>query len=131
MNTLHVETVKTETSPGEFVTDGYRIVAQAEGHELNGRTVYQSRFANKAVIKAFVLLADERFEGWTVTASGADVTDAAGKANLRLIADADRFNMFKHMANAEVDVDGVVDAIKSFGNNVAPAPADTPDPGQD
>lgn len=124
MNILHIETAKTETTPGEFVTDGYRIVVKAEGHELDGTTLYQSRFPNKAVIKAFVLLADARFDGWAVTTSGAEVTDAAGKENLRVLIDADRFQAIRELANMQVDVDTTVDAIKTFaGNNVPPPKA--------
>jgi hypothetical protein len=132
MNTLHVETARTETTPGEFVVDGYRLVVHAEGDELDGTPIYQSRFANKAVIKAFVLLADSRFEGWAVTVEDSAVTDAAGKANLQLIADADRFNAIRQITNTQVDLDLVVDTIKMFGNNVAPADVSAdPDPEAD
>lgn len=122
MNTLHVEPAKTETTPGEFVTDGYRITVQAEQHDLNGNTIYQSRFANKAMTKAFVLLADPRFEGFAVTVSGTDVTDPAGKLNLELIADADRFRAIRAIALSEFNSEAAVAMIKAANGTTTSEP---------
>jgi hypothetical protein len=127
MNVLHVEPAKTETSPGEFVTDGYRVVVQAEGHELSGQSIYQSRFANKAMTKAFVLLSDPRFTGFALTVSGPEVTDVAGKLNLELILDADRFRKIRAVCALEAPTDLIVEAIKVNGNNLEVPPADAPE----
>lgn len=117
MNTLHVEVAKTETTPGEFVTDGYRVVPVIEdlaaGESHREDPVYQSRFANKAMTKAFVLLGSEKYAGWAVTVEGPEVTDPAGKLNLEQRIDADRFRAIREVALADIPTDEVVNAIKA------------------
>lgn len=116
-NTLHVEAATTETSPGEFVTDGYRVVA-------NDSVLYLSRSPLKAAIKAIVLTEDVDFKGFAVTfAEG--VAGLVGTANLSQRIDADRFMSIRGLAMAEPPVDEIVSAIKAHGNNVSKPDAGT------
>lgn len=110
MNTLHVEIAQTETTPGEFVTDGFRVVPVVEGQRQE--PVYQSRFANKAMTKAFVLLGSDAYKGYAVTVQGTEVTDAAGKLNLSQRLDADRFRMIRELAMQDINTDAAVAMIK-------------------
>lgn len=111
MNTLHVETAKTETTPGEFVTDGFRVVPVTDGER--GDAIYQSRFANKAMTKAFVLLGSEQYNGFAVTVESVEVTDVAGKLNLEQRLDADRFRMIRELAMQDLNTDAAVQMIKA------------------
>lgn len=119
MNTLRVETVKTETTPGEFVTDGFRVTPVLEDGTV-GEPLYGSRFANKAMAKAFVLLGSEQHAGWAVTVESSEVTDVAGRLNLEQRIDADRFRAIRGLATADIDVSGAIEAMKA---NDAAGPA--------
>lgn len=112
MNVLRVEAAKTETTPGEFVTDGFKVVPVTEDGTA-GDPVYVSRFANKAMTKAFVLLGSEQYAGWGVTVESSEVTDVAGRLNLEQRVDADRFRAIRALAVADVDVSGAIEVMKT------------------
>lgn len=119
-NTLHVEAAQTETSPGEFVTDGFKVT-------FNGEAVYVSRSPLKAVIKAVILTTDERFAGATLT-FGDGVPEAAGKLNLALTIDAGRFQAMRELAMGETGeiVEAFVGHVKEHSNHIAD-PEQTPE----
>lgn len=120
-NTLHVEPALTETTPGEFVTDGFRIT-------FNGEPVYQSRFADKAVMKAAVLTADERFAP-AVISIAEGVAEVAGKLNLSKILDSERFQAVRALVMADTGefVEAFVDHVKEHQNHVADPGSSTPE----
>lgn len=105
-NTLRVQAVKTETTPGEFVTDAYEVVP-VEG-EAVGPHVYVSRFANKAFIKAGMLTVTEQFAGYTVAIADSEVATEIGKQNLELLAAKMQWEHVKLHAKQELPVEEVV-----------------------
>lgn len=127
MNTLRIEAAKTETTPGEFVTDGYKVTVlctdEDSPSEYNGKAIYASRFANKAVMKAAVLLTDERFTGFLLDVDP-EVATEAGKKNLELMVRADKYTAIESVVKAQFDAELAVEAIKVMGgNNIPPADA--------
>lgn len=127
MNVLHIEAAKTETTPGEFVTDGYRVRVECTDEnspsEYNGKAIYASRFPNKAVMKGVVLLTDERFTGFMLEVDP-EVASEAGKKNLELMVRADKYTAIESVVKAQFDAELAVEAIKVMGgNNIPPADA--------
>jgi hypothetical protein len=120
-NTLHVEPALTETTPGEYVTDGFKVT-------FNDETLYQSRFADKAVMKAAVLTADARFAPAVVSYADG-VVEVAGKLNLSKIIDADRFAAIRSLVMADTGdaVEAFVEHAKAHQNHVAD-PGAQPEP---
>lgn len=104
--TLRLEPVVTETTPGEFVTDGYQVVPVVDG--VDQVPVARSRFANKAAIKALLLTATGPFAGATVEPLSAAVAAEVGKQNLELLIAHDKFVAIKALSAAEVPVDELV-----------------------
>jgi hypothetical protein len=117
MNTLTVVKAQTETSPGEFVTDGYSVKVEAEGTEFHGQAIYTSHSPLKAFVKAGVLTEDSRFAGFVVTLEDGVATEM-GKDNLVQRLKAERFDALAQVIALQPPVDEIVAGIKAVGNNI-------------
>lgn len=122
-NVLNVTEVKAGTE-----LDGYDIsyvvTVAAPDTELDGKQVYTSRFANKAVMKAAVMTADAPFMGFVVQVSP-DAAQAAGVANLELIVKASKLDALTQIVNAPVPAAEMVAFAKMAQATTAEGP--TPD----
>jgi hypothetical protein len=92
----------------------YRVVVDAESTEdfTNGDVIYSSRFADKAVVKAVVLTADQPYLGFTV-AVDPEVATAAGVRNLEQRVKAEKLDALTQIVNAEFDAAQAVEFIKT------------------
>jgi hypothetical protein len=126
MNTLTVVKAQTETSPGEFVTDGFSVqvnVADKQSvsefaQSVAGQAVYTSHSPLKAAVKAIVLLADPRFSGFVISVEEDDTPTEVGKDNLVQRLKAERFDALAQVIALQPPVDEIVAGIKAVGNNI-------------
>lgn len=111
MGTLNVTKVSAGNELEGFDVS-YQVTVASEGADADGTTIYQSRFADKAVIKAVVKTAEEPFTGFTVAVEP-EVASACGVRNLEQRIKADKLEALTQIVNAEFDAAQAVEFIKT------------------